>query len=449
VIWFADHKALADAITALAAVASIAAALQLRARPRLAAALLVLAGTFVAFAMAADDFLHAWDERYHALVGLHLTRHPLVPTLYERQPIPMPQDWGHSQLWIHKPPLPLYFIAGSLEVFGRSELAVRLPSLALHALCAYAASRIGARLFDDATGLLAGFLVAINGQLLDLAAGRKPTDHVDSLLVSFTCLAICSALSGKRSVLTGALAGCAVLSKWLIGLLPFAVVRMRWKHLAIAALVCAAIAAPWQIYLARVFPEAAALETQHRLAHVTTALDGHTGGIFFHLIRIPRFFGEVSPLALLWFFVLRRGAPAWGILLRWIALPYIFFSLIATKMENYVMQAAPAMALVVAAVAVEFWRMRKPLPMLLAAALVALPARYCVERWKPFHRFEEESAIARQLRSLPSGKILVIGARHPIESMFYADLVAIEEVPSEEQLRLLSEQGWQIIRGGP
>jgi len=31
VIWFADHKALADAITALAAVASIAAALQLRA----------------------------------------------------------------------------------------------------------------------------------------------------------------------------------------------------------------------------------------------------------------------------------------------------------------------------------------------------------------------------------------------------------------------------------
>ena len=49
--------------------------------------------------------------------------------------------------------------------------------------------------------------------------------------------------------------------------------------------------------------------------------------------------------------------------MRWIALPYIFFSLIATKMENYVMQAAPAVALIVAAVAVELWRLRKPLPL--------------------------------------------------------------------------------------
>src|SRR5205807_2741689 len=130
--WYAANKRFADAVTALIAIALAAAALRLRSRPRLAAALLALSGTAIALAMSADDFLHEWDERYHALVGLHLIRHPLVPTLYER-PIPGPQDWGHAHIWIHKPPLPLWLIAASLKLFGHSEIAVRLPSVALHA----------------------------------------------------------------------------------------------------------------------------------------------------------------------------------------------------------------------------------------------------------------------------------------------------------------------------
>jgi 4-amino-4-deoxy-L-arabinose transferase len=449
-IWYAGHKPIADAVTGLIALALVIAAIRLRSRPRLAAALLALSGTAIAVAMSADDFLHAWDERYHALVGLHLTWHPLVPTLYERQPIPMPQDWGHAHIWIHKPPLPLWLIAASLKLFGTSEFAVRIPSIALHALCAYAAARIGARLFDDATGLLAGFLVAGNGQLLDLCSGRKATDHVDSLLVSFTCLAICSALSEKRPALTGALTGLAVLSKWLVGLLPFAVWwrRGNWRQIALAAAVCLAIAAPWQIYLSQMFPREAALETEHRFLHLTVPLDGHVGGWWFHLIRIPRFFGEASPLALIWFFWRRRGTPPHQLLLRWIALPYIFFSLIATKMENYVMQAAPAMALVIAAVAVEFWRLRKPLPMILAAAFVALPVRYCVERWKPLQEFRLESQAAARLRHQPSGKIVVVDPVHPIERMFYADVVAVETLTAEQRKELL-HAGWTIVEAGP
>ena len=69
---------------------------------------------------ACDEFLHAWDERYHALVALHLTRHPEQPTLYEHAFIPSTQ-WGLTHLWVHKPPLATYLIALSLALFGRVE----------------------------------------------------------------------------------------------------------------------------------------------------------------------------------------------------------------------------------------------------------------------------------------------------------------------------------------
>ena len=84
----------------------------------------------------------------------------------------------------------------------------------------------------------------------------------------------------------------------------------------------------------------------------------------------------------------------------------------------------------------------------LAAALVALPVRYCLERWKPLQDFREERAVAADLRRMPSGQILVVGTQHPIETMFYADVVAMEGVPPEEQLAPLRAAGWRIM-GGP
>jgi 4-amino-4-deoxy-L-arabinose transferase-like glycosyltransferase len=453
-----DHKWALDASAALAALLFAVLAFRLRDRPRLAVCLAIASGTAIALAMSMDDFLHPWDERYHAVVARHLIRHPLVPTLYEETPLPMAPVWGSGQVWIHKPPLPLWLMGATLRLLGTCELAIRLPSVLLLALCAYATARIGATLLDERVGLLAAFLVAINGNLLDLASGRKPTDHTDSLLTSLTCLAVWSAVehasrpSRRRAALTGLLAGLAVLAKWLIGLLPFAVWlvllrrrRDRWPDLLLGLAVCALVATPWQLYVSRAFPAEAAFEATHRIQHLFEPLDAHTGGPLFYLIRIPRTFGELSPLAIVWF-AWRRRAPA---LLVWAALPYAFFSLVATKLENYVMPAAPAVALMVAWAAVELWRERPRWMHLLAASLVLLPVRYAVERWKPFRRFEEERAVARALRALPSGRVLVVGARHPIETMFYGDRAAYAEVPQAATLERLRAEGWRIIEDGP
>ncbi|MGE5047749.1 MAG: ArnT family glycosyltransferase, partial [Deltaproteobacteria bacterium] len=353
---------------------------------------------------------------------------------------------------------PLWLMAGSLRLLGTSELAVRLPSVLLLASCAYATARIGARLLDERAGVLAAFLVAVNGNLLDLASGRNPTDHVDSLLCSFTCLAIWSAVehvsqpSRRRAVLTGALAGLAILSKWLVGLLPFAVwaVLLRRQRrgradVFLGAVACALVAVPWQIHLAQAFPAEAAIEAAHRLRHVFEPLDGHVGGPLFHLIRIPRTFGELAPLGIIWF-AWKRREPA---LLAWAALPYAFFALVATKMENYVMPAAPAIMLMSAWSTVQLWRTPSRWARVLAAALVLLPVRYTIERWKPFRHFEQERRIARALRALPSGRVLVVAAKHPIEAMFYGARAAYSELPDGPTLQRLRREGWQIVEGAP
>jgi len=66
-----DRKIAFDAFAGIAAALCAIAAFRLRARPRMAAWLVALSGTVIALAMSMDDFLHAWDERYHAVVARH------------------------------------------------------------------------------------------------------------------------------------------------------------------------------------------------------------------------------------------------------------------------------------------------------------------------------------------------------------------------------------------
>ena len=59
------------------------------------------------------------DECCHALVAKNLLKHPFKPTLID---IPYLStfafDWGANHVWLHKPILGLWQIAGSYWLFG-------------------------------------------------------------------------------------------------------------------------------------------------------------------------------------------------------------------------------------------------------------------------------------------------------------------------------------------
>lgn len=424
---FGDHKALGDALVLALACLCFAGAWRWRARP-LAVALIVLGGFVLGLGMALDDFLHPWDERYHALVAQNLGAHPLVPTLYDAPTGASPGAWPRGHVWLHKPPLALWLMAGTLGLLGPCELAVRLPSLLLFAAATWATFRIGAELFDRQVGLVAAGLYAIQGRLLAQASGRVATDHPDSVLASLVALGALAALVQVRrqsrglALLVGVIAGLAVLTKWLPGLLVLGLwgIAMPWHErprrcaldLGLGAMACAALTVPWHLYIRSVFPVEAAVEAAYAWRHLWHPLEGHGGGPFWHLARLPRNFGEASPLAIAWF--LLRRARRQRFVTAWLVIPYTVFSLTATKMAGYVMIAAPAVLLMIAAAFVALREKRTLLRSALAGALVVLPVRFTLERYKPFEVRQVERERAARLRALNADP------DYPIESMFYA-----------------------------
>ena len=443
-------------------------------------ALIFLSGCILRLFVGTDAFLHSWDERYHALVARNMLAHPFIPTLYDAPIFAFDYTSRTSNhIWVHKPPISLWLIAASLKLCGVSEVAVRLPSIVLSSLGTLLTYGIARHFFPAKTALLAAFFFAINGLLLELAGGRVPTDHVESLFVFFVELGILAAVwyvqrpSAARLVLVGFVTGCAVLTKSLPALVVLAVLfvllwqRGSWRKAlwscALALVVARAVSVPWQIYAYSAFPRETAYENYfNTYRHLVEPLDGHDGTIAYHLLMMPRIFGEAIyvPLLFLLYAICTRklDRPLYA-LITWVALPYLFFSAVATKMPGYIMMSAPAIFILLAYQCGDILeksrhtRLRIP-ALILVALLIVLPVRYCLERAKPFSRLDRNPRWAQELRALPEklrpGKAAVFNVRHEIEAMFYAPVTAYSFIPTQTQVDEARRQGFSVyVYDGP
>lgn len=446
---------------------------------------MILAGGIPLRAFAAGDlYLHDWDERYHALVAKHLVEHPFRPTLYETPFLPYDgQDWMSNHVWLHKEPLALWLAALSMAAFGINVLALRLPSVLLSALAVGMTYRIGRVVGGPRVAFVAALLHSINGFLIELAAGRVPSDHVDTLFIVLFEASVLIALDAPRppssqaasrpwlrAAALGAVLGLAGLAKspfsltivaiWLpLALRPGA---RPWRDVALPVMIAFAAAAavylPWQIAIGTAFPDEARWERAYTFRHLTEAVEAHAGGPLYHLARVPRLFGELAWLSVAWFFFgLRKPPrdPARLALALWIAIPYVFFSLVATKMPAYVMVAAPALFIVIA---LHWWRLaniaklargrKRWAPILAMAFLLLLPARFCLERvkplWGPDWHATWSPALERAARQVEGAPTVVFNAPRPIELMFASSAVAYSSLPTEEDLRRAEREGLRV-----
>ncbi|HVT60867.1 MAG TPA: glycosyltransferase family 39 protein [Thermoanaerobaculia bacterium] len=446
-----------------------------------AAVAITLAAMALRLYAGSDLYLHAWDERYHALVAKNLMAHPLTPTLYERPALPYDfRDWHANHVWLHKPPLALWLGAGGMALLGVNEIALRLPGLLLSTLAVLLTFLIGSRLFDPRLGLLAAAFHAVNGYLLQLPGGRVPVDHIDNVLIFCVELGIFLAVVYAQRprfwllAAIGAAAGLAVLAKWLPGLLVYPVwVVLVWRrekpramlaHLAAMALATAAVVLPWQLHIRHAFARDAAWNDAYNLRHFTEPIDGLGGSPLFHLEQMPRYFGELIYIPLAFFLAalaLRREPRRLAPVAAWLFLPYLIFSLAATKMGAYVMAAAPAVCLVEA----WFWlrllawqpaarparwlRCLRCLRWSLLALLLLLPLRYGVERLKLRPSYDRDPAWARTLRTLPrrvgAGPVVLFNLDRPVEAMFYTPYTAYEGLPQPAVAQRLLREGWRVV----
>lgn len=426
---------------------------------------------------ATDNHLHAWDERYHALVAKNLMEHPLTPTLHEHPVLEFDNDnWVGSNIWIGKPSLPLWIMSGSIAIFGNNLLAVRLPSVLLGLLAVWLTFLIGRKLFDERTALLAAYFHAINGLVIELIGGRVSSDHVEVCFIVMIEIAIYLIVlnlkpkpSLKLPFFAGVFMGLAFLSKWYPALIVLPVwltflaaySKFSWvvffKQGALIIAGFSLTALPWVLYMLSTFPAEMNAILFNALSAYSETEGGHVAPFYYYFHKVLVIFNELIYLALGFFiyrtFKTEKRWPHLGLLI-WILIPLVIFTMADTKRQTYLLIAAPAFFLIMS----WFWfyirdfyinAHYKIINGILLVAMIGLSVRYMVERTKLFggnQYIAEFYTYSPQMLAVLNDKTIIFGSDDYVEIMFHTDVyAAYRKIPGEEKMRELSNEGFQIL----
>jgi 4-amino-4-deoxy-L-arabinose transferase-like glycosyltransferase len=433
--------------------------------------------------------LWQWDERYHALLAKNFLTDGLTPRLYSDAVLPERHGgWTTAAVWLHKPPLALWLLALGLRIFGVNAIALRIPSLVLSLIGVWLTYRVGWYIFGPRAALCAAAFHATNGVILDLAAGRRAVDHVDTLLIVLVAAGALVLVRGgswmRRLFALVPLTAAALLTKMFPGYLIPALAGIAllgegdsWTRTAVrtTTLVAAAtaVALPWFLFTEVRWPEEFASSLGDALRHLPDVVESHGGGPGLQLARIGRFFGEGAwlAIALLGMDAARSKDGRLILLAAWIAIPYAVFSLAGTKMANYPLLAAPAIFLAEGALAVRLAdsireQRGRWLAAVLLAALVILPVRYTIERLNPIvsangvwtlkHAerrpawVDELRCFDRRLKDAGLVHSVIFSAPRPIETMFETSAIAYLDPPRTADVVRVEEKGYTplVYRNG-
>ena len=346
-------------------------------RKKLALQLLVLSAFLLRLLMSAiDPFLHNWDERFHALVAKNMMKFPFKPMLHSNPIFPYNfADWSTNHIWLHKQPLFLWQMAFSMKNFGVNEIAMRLPSVLMGTISIYFIYKIAEFWFkSETTAYLAALIFTFSNYQLGLTSGRYALDHND---VAFTFYVTASIWALTRyihsnfkihwAIIIGIFVGCAVLNKWLTGLLIYGGWGLnilidknyrhdykKYFHFALSVIIACIVFLPWQIYISNNFPLESAFELNANSKHITEAMQNQHGGYFYHIRFLPEAYGSVF---LIFLFVGLAHIFAGKVADKKLSIAYLsmvgflffFFSIIVkTKMPAFVY---PASAIIIPIIA--------------------------------------------------------------------------------------------------
>lgn len=434
---------------------------------RIALGLILFCGLCLRLFTAADFFLHPWDERFHALVAKNMMSNPFAPVLYPKTLMPYDfRDWTANYIWLHKQPVALWLMAISMKIFGVSEIALRLPSVILSTLSAGLTWKAGNWFGGQKTGLLAAFFFSINGLLIELSGGRVTTDHIDTTFLFFILLSAVLAIQFAEkqkmilNFLAGIVFGLALLTKWLPALILvplWATIVLASGNFNLRSLVLQGILfvfsasivfIPWQVWIHHAFPLEAAYESGYNLVHLTQNVEGHSGPWYYYLNRIRINYGELVYLPLVWiFWKWYRDKSNLKIMtmIAWIGIPLIVFSAAQTKMQGYMVIAAPAIFIVTSACWFSLYDIqnRRWLIRLVLFLLIALPVRYTIERVKPFEqRIRHPQWVKDLKKKADEAEIDVLfNYPDPVSAMFYTDWIVYPNIPGEAVIRDIKQSG--------
>ncbi len=320
------------------------------------------------FIVNLDPFLNLWDEQYHALVAKHLSQNFLKPTLYS---IPLLEydyrNWTGNHIWLHKQPLFLWQMALSIKLFGTTTFAVRLPSIILHSLITLMIFRIGKISISERVRYYGALFFAVAYYPLELVSGHFSTDHNDVTFLFYITASIWAWFEYQHSqkkhylILIRLFSGCAILVKWLVGLLIYAIwfltigisdkrnwIRLKLYFPIIVSLsITFLVIIPWQVYITSNFPRESSYEFAYNTKHFFEPIEDHGGGIWFHIDALKEIYGSGILIPFLYLFGLiifikNTQSKIYKVAIAsTILITYLFYSLASTKMVSFCVIVSP------------------------------------------------------------------------------------------------------------
>jgi 4-amino-4-deoxy-L-arabinose transferase-like glycosyltransferase len=438
---------------------------------------LLLIGSFCIFLayIFLDPFLNVWDERFHALVAKNLMSNPLTPSLYPEICLTSVghNHWVNDYIWLHKQPLFLWQIALSYKIFGVNEYALRIPSLLMSTALVYIFYATGKLLQSHKLGYFMALLLTSNYCLGSLMSGNTGMEHNDVAFMFYISLSIflvaknCLNEERRNAVLIGFVIGLAVLTKWLVGLIGFAIWAMyliqefvserkinyfKILNFIIAFIVCLITFLPWQFYIFDKFPTEALREQLFNMKHFTEVIENHGGDSFYYIDGLNVLFGRLNSMLIfmgIYFLILSKKLLRIKIaLLLGAVLVFVFFTIAKTKMPMYTFSISISLILFLAFAYIKVYNLaRIHLNGIIVAILFSLVILFNINPkkltrthseftnyWKDM---TENTKLYKSIKLDPNEKAIVFNCRgfHYVDVMFYNEnTIAYNFIPSKEQI---------------
>ena len=177
---------------------------------------LILLSALMIFTSLGRNHLIPYDEAIYAKISKNmvLQNNFLV------------QNWIPGKVWYEKPPLYMWVSAGFMKLLGFASWAPKLPSAIFGFLTIITVYIFSKKLFGKTAGFLSAFVLLTITQFLYYTR----TAMLDVSVTFFITLALALYCLAKRNgksflmILSGACIGLAVMTKGVVGLLPFPVI---------------------------------------------------------------------------------------------------------------------------------------------------------------------------------------------------------------------------------
>lgn len=395
--------------------------------------ILFIVSIYIIFNNLGASTFFDWDESHYGEVALEILKS---------------NDWivltyGGQPDLIAKPPLGTWLIALSFKFFGVTEFALRFWSALFGVATILLVYFFGKEIKNNCVGLFSAIFLLTTVNFIGYHGAR--TGDYDVILTFFITLSFYFFfLSEKREdnkflIGTAIAIAMAVLIKGVIGLFPAIIIMVYLlyfqslkktllnKETLYAILSLCLLILP--LFLYRFMKGGEYFKTVYEydlLQRFTEPVEGHVGDASFYFLVLYYSFGIIFFILILLFFsysinlMLKKNRPA-TLLVIWISLIFIFFTIAKTKIFWYIMPIFPALSLLIGydlEILQKSFKIKRPSFLIIFLIIMTYPFLSIIELTESVIIEPQHQAIKNLNREISNINVLYINSDENRQSIF-------------------------------